>query len=262
MQDKIKITQIIPDFRKAENYIEFAGHHSLGFEYNDFYDPDLLDDKNALEKRISLYNGLDRTNKNDTLHGAFYDIVPFSFDKGIRKHSVYRMQQSVEIAGRLGCKAVIFHTNLMPGLVGGEKYRNNWLETMADTVRQLLSQDSQIHIYCENMFDDSPYELADLAKILSDEPRFGVCLDIGHMMLVTNEPDKWFDVLSPYIRHFHINDNHFNRDEHLELGGGSIDWRWVFTTIQKYALTNRSMLLEVNGTDKISKSFRYLEQNF
>lgn len=262
MQDRIKITQIIPDFRKAENYMELAEHYNLGFEYNDFYVPDLLDNKDALKQRIDTYNGLGRSKENDTIHGTFYDIIPFSFDSKIRQHSIYRMQQSIEIAGQLGCKAVIFHTNLTPMLVGGEKYRNNWLESMADTIRLLLKQDSEIRIYCENMFDESPYELADLGKILAGEERFGVCLDIGHMMLATDNPAQWFEALSPYIRHFHINDNNLKYDDHMALGDGSIDWQDIFSIIQKYGLTKRSVLLEVNGIDKITKSFTYLDKNF
>ena len=161
MMEHSGLIEIIPNPKEMEVYEEFAGQNALGFEYNDFYVPDLLDDKEELEKRIALYQGLHREKGRDTLHGAFFDIVPFSWDSGIRRHSIYRMQQSVEIAGRLGCRAVIFHTGLMPGLVKDKKYRANWLASMADTVRMLLRQDGTLEVYCENMFDASPSELAD-----------------------------------------------------------------------------------------------------
>lgn len=259
MTDNRKITHIIPRIQELETYVKLAEEYSWGFEYNDFFNPALLDDREALAQRIALYKSLDRPEGIDTLHGAFYDIVPFSWDSGISRHSVYRMQQSVEIAGQLGCRGVIFHTGLTPGLVDDQKYRSHWLEVMADTVRMLLRQDDKVEIYCENMFDESPLELAELAVILEGEKRFGICLDIAHMMLVTDKPEQWFEVMGPYVRHFHVNDNHLNRDEHLALGCGKIDWPYIFDMIQAHDLWKSSMLLEVNGLDKIGTSLDYLQ---
>ena len=36
--------EIIPDIRDLESYVDLAKRRSLGFEYNDFFDPQLLDD--------------------------------------------------------------------------------------------------------------------------------------------------------------------------------------------------------------------------
>lgn len=259
MADNRKITHIIPNPTDLENYVELAEKHSLGFEYNDFFNPALLDDKETLAQRIALYKSLGRPEGIDTMHGAFYDIVPFSWDSGISRHSIYRMQQSVEIAGQLGCRGVVFHTGLMPGLVGNHKFRSNWLKVMADTVRMLLGQNDKIEIYCENMFDESPLELAELAAMLEEDKRFGICLDIGHMLLATDKPEQWLDVMGPYVRHFHVNDNHLNRDEHLALGCGKIDWPHIFELIQEHDLCKSSMLLEVSGLDKIGTSLDYLQ---
>ncbi|MCM1326759.1 MAG: sugar phosphate isomerase/epimerase [Bacteroidales bacterium] len=262
MLDHNEITHIIPNVKELDAYVEVAGKYSLGFEYNDFFIPDLLDDPEEVRQRIAVYNGLGRPKGRDTLHGAFLDIVPFSQDSGIRKHSIYRMQQSVEIAGELGCRGVIFHTGLIPDMVGDEKYRSHWLESMADTVRMLLKQDSSIEIYCENMFDESPQELAELAKLLQEEERFGVCLDIGHMMLKTKEPAEWFRILGSSIRHFHMNDNYLKRDNHLALGDGEIDWNDIFALMSRHGLWDRSRLLEVSDLEKIHISLDYLEKQY
>lgn len=257
--------EIIPNAGELERYAELAEKHSLGFEYNDFFMPDLLDDKSLLRQRIALYRELNRPEGRDTLHGVFFDIFPFSWDSGIRRHSLYRMQQSVEIACELGCRGVVFHTGLVPGLVGDEKYRSNWLEMMEKTMRRLLTQGGGVEIYCENTFDErSPYELRDLAFALQDERKFGVCLDVAHLMLSKEKPERWFQTLAPYIRHFHLNDNHLERDEHLAMGEGCIDWDLVFRLIDGDGLGEASMLLEMNGLDKVQKSLafvrRYVEE--
>jgi len=252
--------EIIPGAGELDKYAELAEKYSLGFEYNDFFMPDLLDNTNLLKQRIALYKSLDRPAGTDTLHGAFFDIVPFSWDSGIRRHSLYRMQQSMEIACELGCRGVVFHTGLAPQLVSDEKYRSNWLEEMGQTMRRFLAENTGLEIYCENMFDASPSELSDLAAELDGEERFGICLDIGHVMLTTEEPMPWFEALAPYIRHFHINDNHFKQDEHLALGCGSIAWDYIFRLMDQYCLWDRSVLLEVRGMEKIRKSREYLQQ--
>ena len=252
--------EIIPEIDRIEEYVELAEQYSLGFEYNDFFNPDLLDDEGAIREKIRQYRQLGRPEKTDTMHGAFYDIVPFSWDSGISRHSLYRMQQSVEIAAELGCRAVIFHAGLRPEFAGSERYYRNWLETMAVTARKLAAQ-SDVEVYYENVQETSPVELAELADSLRDECRFGICLDVSHMILTKGAPpEEWICRLAPYIRHFHLNDSHLKTDDHLALGCGGIDWKDIFGRIRQHGLWDKSMLLEVNGLEKIRVSLDYLEK--
>ncbi len=252
--------EIIPDIEELDKYERLASDYELGYEYNDFFNPGLLDNADALKERIGLYRQLNRPLCQDTLHGAFYDIVPFSWDSGIRKHSLYRMQQSVEIAEELGCRAVVFHTGIIPSFCDNGLYYRNWLESMGHTVRVLVEQSSRVEIYMENMFDDSPVYLAQLAETLRDVSRFGVCLDVAHMMLVTKEPEEWFRTLSAYIRHFHLNDNHLKTDEHLALGQGSIRWEHIFNLMRRYELVPALGLIEVKGFHKIKSSLEFIKR--
>lgn len=250
--------EIIPSLEKIEEYMALAERYGMAFEYNDFFSPELLDDGRALQERIKAYKSLGRPLGVDTLHGAFYDTLPFSWDSGIRRHSIYRMQQCMELADELGCRGVVFHTNFSPDFLNNEKYRGNWLDCMRDTVTKLLAG-SRCGIYLENMFDRSPDELAELSLSLQGEDRYGVCLDIAHMRLATDKPREWFRVLAPYIRHFHINDTHLEFDEHLALGRGSIDWAEIGALLEEFGLKNQSRLIEVSGLDKIRESLKYCE---
>lgn len=260
IREEVGMIEIIPDIDRIEEYAELAKQYSLGFEYNDFFNPDLLDDEAGIRERIRQYRQLGRPEKTDTMHGAFFDIVPFSWDSGISRHSLYRMQQSVEIAAELGCRAVIFHAGLRPEFAGGERYYRNWLETMASAARKLAAQ-SDVDIYYENVQETSPAELAELADSLRDETHFGICVDIAHMILTKGaSSEEWIRRLAPYIRHFHLNDCHLKTDDHLALGCGDIDWGEVFGQIRQYGLWDRSMLLEVNGLQKIRTSLEYLKR--
>ena len=63
---------VIPNLSELDKYLKLASDYNLGFEYNDFFDPNLLDNNEKLNDTISKYQSLKR--KGDTLHGVFYDI--------------------------------------------------------------------------------------------------------------------------------------------------------------------------------------------
>lgn len=252
--------EIIPNWRELELYCRLAEEKQFGFEYNDFFIPALLDNKAALQDRIRGYQALKRPAGRDTLHGVFYDMVPFSLDEGIRQHSIARMQQSMEIAEQLQCRGVVFHTNINPQFLNQDWYYKNWLELTARAIEKLLASSRETEIYMENMFDDTPEPLRALMQLFKEEPKVGICLDLGHMMLVTKKPEEWFEKLAPYILHFHINDNHLQYDEHLAVGEGEIPWENMSVLMKKYDLLKKSILLEVKDFAAITDSLTFLEK--
>ena len=253
--------EIIPDVGELEQYVELSQRDSLGFEYNDFFHPALLDRKEALRERIHLYQSLARPEGIDTLHGAFFDLVPFSMDGGIRRHSLYRMQQSVEIAQELGFRGVVFHGGLDPRYLSSGDYYRNWLETMTETMKELIRQAGGMMIACENVLENSPDQLWELWQNVGMPDRFGICLDVAHMVLAGGNAEEWLEKLSPCIRHFHLNDNRLRTDDHLALGKGRIPWNPIFEQMDRNRLGHISMLLEVNGLQKIRESLLFLRES-
>lgn len=71
--------------------------------------------------------------------------------------------------------------------------------------------------------------IADLAAVgdALDAERTGFCIDVGHLNLEAplswENDDDLFRVLER-THHFHVHDNHGQKDEHLPPGKGSIDW--------------------------------------
>jgi hypothetical protein len=64
---------VIPQINEIKKWEKLSIDYNLGFEYNDFYDPKLLDNKEKLNQLIEMYKKLDR--KNDTLHGVFLILI-------------------------------------------------------------------------------------------------------------------------------------------------------------------------------------------
>ena len=245
---------IIPKINELDKYLKLSDEFNLGFEYNEFFNPDLLDDEAKLNEYIDIYKSLNR--KNDTLHGVFFDIILDSKDKKIRNISIDRIRKSLDIASKLNCRGVIFHTNYNTWLKD-DNYKNNWLELNSKIYLELIEEYKDLEIYIENMFDLDPYLLRDL-MIKCNHKRIGVCLDIAHASISNTQIDIWFKELNPFIKHIHINDNDLNIDLHEELGKGKIDYKSVYQYINILPAST-TILIEISDYQKTYNSILYLK---
>lgn len=251
---------IIPERDKLDAYIELADKYGVGFEYNDFFIPSVLDSDEELESVIKTYCSANGMPKYCTSHGAFLDVTIFSDDSRIFDASDYRVEQSLSIAERLGAKGVVFHTNYIPNFII-DSYRTGWVEKNVSYWSDKLDRHRNIDIYIENMFDTDCELLAELGERMKDREHFGICFDYAHAQVFgdENEIDVWVKKLSPYVKHMHINDNDFRQDLHLAVGTGKTDWCKFRDYYERY-FSNASVLIEVRGMDKIINSLDYLSK--
>lgn len=248
----------IPRLENIEQWEKIAGQYDAVFEYNDFFMPQLLDTPEQLEKVIAVYEGMPRDRRADTLHGVFFDIVIGSEDRRIAEVCEYRLRQSMSIAERLGCKAVIFHTNYISNFKVAS-YRKRWVDYNVMMIRNLLRDYPGVQIYMENMFDMTPVFLLQLAERMEQEERFGVCLDIAHANLSASPVEEWVETLGPYLKHLHLNDNFGEEDSHYAIGEGNIDW----SILNHPVILDKkpSVLLEVRNAESFLRSVHYLQEN-
>ena len=246
---------VIPKINELDRWLKLSSEFNLGFEYNEFYNPLILEDEFKVEELVERYKKLNRI--GDTLHGVFFDINFVSADPRIKNISIERAKSSLDIATKLNCKAVIFHTNYQTW-IKDDAYRDMWVKETAKVYRDLLNLYPDIDIYVENMFDEDPVLLAKLAEELSNEKHFGVCLDIAHAYISNTPLDIWFDLLDPYIKHIHLNDNDKYADLHLALGKGSLDIKYIIQKISRYK--DITVLLEMKSYDDIIESMEVLRK--
>ncbi|MDE6761012.1 MAG: TIM barrel protein [Lachnospiraceae bacterium] len=250
---------IVAREQDIKSYKEIAQEYKVGFEVNDFYNPEVLENEEEMNRLIEFYQreGLP---EGSTMHGAFYDIVVFSHDLRIREISELRMEQSMKIAVRIGVKGVVFHTNISPVLSGVE-YDQRAIEMTVEYLECLLKRYPDTEIYLENMFDTDPDILAAISERLCIYENYGVCFDYAHASISSTPMKTWIEVLAPYIKHIHINDNNLKRDQHLALGDGKIDWRQFMEYRKKY-FDACSLVIETTLPENQRRSLKYLEQNF
>lgn len=246
---------IIPKINEPDASLELAREYGLGFEFNDFFMPGVLDDESACGELIGEYKrrGLP---EYCTLHGAFFDVIPFSPDEKIREIGDLRIRQSIAAARKIGAKAVVFHTNYNPFL-NSPAYVKNWIEQNVEYWSKVLSEFPDMNIYLENMFDSSPDIMTALAERLCGSPNFGICFDYAHAALTAVPPRDWAGCLGKYIRHIHINDNDMKSDLHLAVGDGKIDWQEFYITYDDY-MKNASILIETASLENQRRSIERL----
>lgn len=249
----------IPSLDDINNYLGFAEKYNAGFEYNDFFITGLLDDSFALNKVIKQYMSVRPYGTGDTMHGAFLNICVNSADSKIFEASDYRVRQSMDIAVKMGLRAVIFHTNYITNF-RLRSYLDSWIDRNEEYWRQILKDYKEQKVYIENMFDDAPYMLETLAERMSDEPRFGVCFDVAHACISGSPVENWYNKMASYVKHIHINDNDGIEDLHSPVGSGVINWdkfsRWC-NGLKK----EPSVLVEVRGYGHLKKSIHYMQEN-
>lgn len=248
---------IIPSVDALQEISKLAKDYSLGYEYNEFFVPSVLDDENKIDEIIRQYDSMDKP-KYCTMHGAFFDVIPFSLDDKIKEVANLRIEQSIEIAKKIGASAVVFHTNFNPFL-NSEEYIDKWIEVNKEYWTRVLEKYTDISIYLENMFDTTPDVIERLSKELCKYENYGVCLDYAHAALSKVNPEIWAEKLGKYVKHVHINDNDLVSDLHLAWGDGKINRAKFYECYEKY-LKKATILIETNSYENIDKSLKVLKE--
>lgn len=246
---------VIPEFDRREESAKLAKEYHAGFEYNDFFLPHVYENDAEIERRIAGYKALDRDRSNDTIHGAFLDVVVSSDDTFIAEYSKNRLRQSMEIGRKLSVKGVVFHSGLVPGVTSAA-YLNNWAARQEEFYRELCTNYPELTVYLENTQEDSPKLLLPLIERMSDCQNFKVCLDYAHAAISKSPVEDWVDTLGPYIAHMHVNDNDLRADLHQTPGEGKIDW-WKYALLTA-GLKNASVLVELSGLERQKQALEYL----
>lgn len=248
---------VIPNRAEMDAYMGLSRRYEAGFEYNEFFMPAVLDDETECEKVMQAYKKQSLPSYT-TVHGAFFDVIPFSPDERIKQVSRLRIDQSIAVAKRLGAKAVVFHTGYNPRL-NSVAYVEKWIKENAAYWSDILAKHPDINIYLENTFEETPEVLEDLSEQLFRYPNYGVCLDYAHASLSKTEPTIWAEKLGRFVKHIHINDNDGISDLHLAWGDGVIRRKQFYEDYETY-MKGATVLVETASFENAAKSLQKLKE--
>ena len=102
---------------------------------------------------------------------------------------------------------------------------------LASTIRSVPLYGSRITPYTDGASKMEAL-LAEIARRV-DDPRLGLCLDIGHANTFVSRvpPLEWVAPMAPWLRHVHLHNNAGHDDLHDPLGQGTLAMEQVLDTI-------------------------------
>lgn len=247
-----------------DEHFQLALKYGCGLEIQSFSIPGVLDnDWRSLLAKYKTY--LKDFSGPLACHGAFFDMSSASVDMRVVALTRERYLLNLDIAAELEAEHVIFHTNFLP-MIRTEQYRTAWIESQIKFWHDLGREAAQrnLTIVIENMWDPDPFILEELFKKLC-VPNVGVCLDISHAYLYRHNRlqtvEQWIQVLSPYIRHVHLNNSRGVIDEHLALNapGGALNYVHLLPRIVGLE-QNPWIVLEMDDPIAVERSLAFMQQ--
>jgi len=205
-------------------------------------------------KKIALDRGFTLT-----VHAPFIDTNISSQPKSMRDIVIERLKRSLRLSGRLEAILWVFH----PGMWTSTNHfikQIDW-EINISSIKELLtaSEEYGVKISIENGLHPLPF----LLKTADDFTRFyadlgdidlGLTFDVGHAN-VNRQIYAFLKQLPGKIIHTHLHDNHGNRDEHLGIGKGAINWPRIIRIFKKM---NYKGILLIESEKDIQESLQTL----
>jgi sugar phosphate isomerase/epimerase len=192
------------------------------------------------------------------VHAPFTDVNIAAHDDSLREGILNRIERSIRSASALEAEALTFHPGATTALE--HFYPGKAWELNLTSVRRLLryAVDYGIPALIENVPDPFPFLMKSVEdfKRFFDEVEFEVnmVLDIAHSN-IRGQTLEFIRSFSDHIRHIHVSDNLGQKDEHLQVGEGSIDWKETMAAIRMSHFRGWMVVESYRG---ISKSIRLL----
>ena len=160
-----------------------------------------------------------------TIHAPISDVNIAALTERMREAATLELMSTMEQAIEIGVKLVTIHPGLYSMVIPGLEQRS--VERAKKSLRTLdrVTSEFGIKMAVENL-PNFKYMLGRTAKELKDlvdGTDMRICFDIGHAN-TNNEIDSIIDMLGDRVANVHIHDNKGDKDEHMTIGDGSIDF--------------------------------------
>lgn len=196
---------------------ETARHFGIGLEIAEFCTAWFMDDE--FPETDETVRNTCKNVKNLVLHAPFNELFPCAIDRKARALAAARYRQAIALAKSYGVTKVIIHGGYNPWIY----YPVWYVEQSIVFWKDFLSDDPGVELVLENVLEETPDMLFDIVAGVN-HPKLKLCLDIGHVNAYSRVPaEDWIRHWAPYLSHFHIHNNHSDRDSHQALFEGTMD---------------------------------------
>ncbi|MBP2132307.1 sugar phosphate isomerase/epimerase [Methanomicrobium sp. W14] len=186
---------------------------------------------------------LETTGLKASVHAPFSDLNLASMNYPIYNESVRQLSECVRLASDITERVTIHPGYLSPA---AKLVPDKVWSLHKDALRQIgsVAEEYGVLACLENMPDIGDFLCKDPEEIFGMVDRvegFGVTIDVGHAN--TAGMLDGFLKKTGLASHMHLHGNFGEKDEHLPVGKGNIDWKKVFSTIK----SNYSGICVVEG---------------
>jgi len=227
--------------------------------------PEIAIDAAALERFSGedfarVADTLRRHNLTVTFHAPFVDLSAGSTDPAIRAVTRRRFEEILGLVPLFTPLTVVAHAGY--DWQRYEYFRKTWMEQSVEfwgwVAGRLNREGSQLML--ENVYEHRPGEILELFERLRPNG-VGLCLDCGHLTAFGRAPmDEWLNVLGSFIGQLHLHDNLGQKDDHLPMGHGHIDFHRLFAYLKSERTAPPVMTMEVHRIDDVWASLDFLER--
>lgn len=153
-------------------------------------------------------------------HAPFNELSPAAIDPLAVDLARKRYRQAAETAKSYGIARMVVHSGYIPMI-----YYKSWMvERSVEFWKEYLERfPADMELLLENVMEDSPELLIDIVRGV-DDPRFRLCLDVGHANMMRKGPalTRWIEATAPFLAHVHLHNNSGGSDLHDPLGKGTV----------------------------------------
>jgi sugar phosphate isomerase/epimerase len=166
-------------------------------------------------------------------------------ERAYREFAVTEATRYFHVLSQLNAPYVTIHGNWPSKLFSEQEGIHFQKETLIELVR--VARTFNLQILYEPM--DTPLDtIENVSELLEGVPGLFLHLDIGHANLFKRKPAQFVQHFHKKLRHVHLHDNDGNRDLHLPMGAGNIDWEELIRLLKKYY--NGTITLEIFSRER------------
>ena len=170
-----------------------------------------------------------------SVHTGIADINVASNNERLREAAVGNIVAEMKAASDLDIDTVTVHPGIINLAVKGIRERS--LAQARISMKEIEHYAAEYGVYaCIENMPNFPVMLgiqADELKDIIDGTDLSVCFDIGHAH-TSGQVGRMVELFGDRIRNIHIHDNMGEKDDHLTIGDGSIDFAKVLGLLKNY----------------------------
>ncbi|MHC1635790.1 MAG: sugar phosphate isomerase/epimerase family protein [Candidatus Methanospirareceae archaeon] len=189
------------------------------------------------------------------VHAPVTDVNIASVHEVIRRASMSIIEDVIKAAIKIDAELIVVH----PGYVGWVQDIPAAMKSLEKSIKELdsLVEEYGMRIGIENQ-PNFEYLLFKLPEDITslNLGNLDLILDVGHANTSGDIVSFVEHVISNFdVKYVHLHDNNGKHDEHLPIGRGSIDFKWLATKIGKC-----KSVLEIRGKEEIKGSMEALKR--